>query len=161
VSRRLTPTSDPCHPAVAEVARWPGAGGLWGCAGSRVWIGDLEVVHPDLVVLLAGAAFDALELWEPAVSGRVEVWAWPMPDYGVWAVRLLRQRAARLLEEIRRGRRVLVACAGGHGRTGTLCAAVLAAAGVPPRRAIKWVRERYCPLAIETEEQEEAILLLR
>ncbi|MEH0830426.1 MULTISPECIES: protein-tyrosine phosphatase family protein [unclassified Micromonospora] len=48
------------------------------------------------------------------------------------------------------GARVEVACRGGVGRTGTALAALAILDGLPPDRAVGWVRERYHPRAVET-----------
>ncbi|MFD8637484.1 protein phosphatase [Streptomyces sp. NPDC059533] len=46
--------------------------------------------------------------------------------------------------------RVEVACAGGHGRTGTALACLAVLDGVPSREAVAYVRENYAPRAVET-----------
>ncbi|MGH8960024.1 MAG: protein-tyrosine phosphatase family protein [Jatrophihabitantaceae bacterium] len=46
--------------------------------------------------------------------------------------------------------RVEIACAGGHGRTGTALACIAVLDGVPRRDAVKYVREHYDPHAVET-----------
>jgi hypothetical protein len=47
--------------------------------------------------------------------------------------------------------RVEVACGGGVGRTGTgLAALAVVRAGIPPADAVRWVRDRYHPRAVET-----------
>lgn len=48
------------------------------------------------------------------------------------------------------GVRVEVACGGGRGRTGTALACIARLAGVPPRDATTWIRERYDAHAVET-----------
>ena len=53
-------------------------------------------------------------------------------------------------EQALAGGRVEVACAGGHGRTGTALAALAVLAGVPARDATAWVREHADPRAVET-----------
>jgi hypothetical protein len=49
------------------------------------------------------------------------------------------------------GKKVHCGCIGGHGRTGTFFAALLASFGEPD--AITYVREHYCPKAVESHEQ--------
>jgi hypothetical protein len=49
--------------------------------------------------------------------------------------------------------RVEIACAGGHGRTGTALAYLAILDGVPDREAVAFVREHYDPHAIETPGQ--------
>ena len=52
------------------------------------------------------------------------------------------------------GKTVEIACAAGHGRTGTLLAGVLARVeGLGANAAIKAVRDRYCDQAVETHKQ--------
>jgi hypothetical protein len=46
--------------------------------------------------------------------------------------------------------RVEIACGGGRGRTGTALACLAVIDGVPPDRAVAFVRQHYHPRAIET-----------
>ncbi len=63
---------------------------------------------------------------------------------------------AGLVEAWRRAaaERVEVACGGGRGRTGTALACLAILDGVPPDRAVAYVRERYHPRAVETPAQQ-------
>ncbi len=54
------------------------------------------------------------------------------------------------LDRARAGERVEVACHGGVGRTGTALAALAVLDGLPAADAVRWVRERYHPRAVET-----------
>jgi len=56
---------------------------------------------------------------------------------------------------------IVVACEGGHGRTGTALASLLVAAGMDPDAAIDYVRTTHCAEAIETPEQVEYVRRLR
>ena len=63
---------------------------------------------------------------------------------------------------LEKGTNVLVACDGGHGRTGLVLAillAKLAELGVidPIENPVQWLRENYCPEIIETEAQMEYV----
>lgn len=49
--------------------------------------------------------------------------------------------------------RVEIACAGGHGRTGTALACLAILDGVPGAEAVAFVREHYDPHAVETPAQ--------
>lgn len=51
------------------------------------------------------------------------------------------------------GERVEVACAGGHGRTGTALACIAILDGVPPAEAVAYVRAGYRARAVETPGQ--------
>ena len=70
---------------------------------------------------------------------------------GLWSD-LIAERTTRGLD---RPLRVLVSCMGGHGRTGTILAALAEVAGVTPTETdpITWIRSVYCKEAIETTEQ--------
>ena len=78
----------------------------------------------------------------------------PMPD-GHPPASIAEMEA--ILAEIRDGRRagnVAVACMGGVGRSGTVAACALLAAGMTPEQAIATVRAARHPNAVETAEQE-------
>ena len=64
----------------------------------------------------------------------------------------------RSLMEARSAGDVAVACMGGVGRTGTVAACALVAAGWEAAAAIARVRERRHPMAVETEAQELFVL---
>lgn len=49
--------------------------------------------------------------------------------------------------------RVEIACAGGHGRTGTALACLAVLDGIPGREAVGYVREHYAARAVETPGQ--------
>jgi len=72
------------------------------------------------------------------------------PDFGLPSdrpatVEALREAWARAETE-----RVEIACAGGHGRTGTALACLAVLDGVPNGDAVAYVREHYSPRAVET-----------
>lgn len=60
-------------------------------------------------------------------------------------------------ERLQRGGSVLVHCVGGLGRAGTIAGCWLSSRQLPPKVAIRVVREFRSPRAIETKEQEFAI----
>jgi hypothetical protein len=65
---------------------------------------------------------------------------------------VLRQVLAEAWQRAAAGR-VEVACAGGHGRTGTALACLAILDGVPSSAAIAYVREHYDRRAVETPAQ--------
>ncbi len=78
--------------------------------------------------------------------------AWP--DMGVIPADRLRAVAADIAAHMEDGATVEIACLGGHGRTGTLLAALIAnIEGCGATEAILAVRQRYCEHAIETPAQ--------
>jgi Protein-tyrosine phosphatase len=78
-------------------------------------------------------------------------WRWlRWPDFGLPAER---DRVRPVLTEAWRRsetERVEIACAGGHGRTGTALACLAILDGVPSSEAVDFVREHYDPHAVET-----------
>jgi protein-tyrosine phosphatase len=84
----------------------------------------------------------------PAVPWEARWLRWP--DFGLPADR--DQVLPRLAEVWQRAaaERVEVACLGGRGRTGTALACLAILDGVPPRRAVSFVREHYNWRAVET-----------
>lgn len=55
-------------------------------------------------------------------------------------------------------KRIELACEAGIGRTGTAMSIFAILSGVPVEGAVEWVRNRYRPDAVETEEQRAWIL---
>jgi hypothetical protein len=116
-----------------------------------------------VIDLPGGARVRGRKLGAPAspadlavVLGTGPLPAWPArrlrwPDF--W-VPLDRADALDALREAHRrataGERVEVACRGGFGRTGTGLAALAVLDGLPADDAVRWVRDRYHPRAVET-----------
>jgi hypothetical protein len=51
------------------------------------------------------------------------------------------------------GKRIHMGCFGGHGRTGTVLAALYAEINPGDKNAIEWVREHHCKKAVESKDQ--------
>lgn len=135
-------------------------------------------LHRSEVVLPDGTSVRPVSFYPGDPYGRDEVpdyglyldhrWRppWPYqfldwPDFGVPADRAEVQMAlADLLERARSGQRVEIGCWGGHGRTGTALAGLVALSGQPATAAVTWVRSNYCDRAVETEAQAEFVLSL-
>jgi len=78
------------------------------------------------------------------------------PDMGI--ICLPREFWTTLMDLLtQRQAKMLVFCVGGHGRTGTAIASLMAACGWSSADAIAWIRANYCRRAVETEEQEEYV----
>jgi hypothetical protein len=93
--------------------------------------------------------------WTPTWPSRRIDW----PDLGLPAVEAEARAAIRETFELASsGVRVEVGCAGGTGRTGTVLACMAVLAGVPREEAVRWVRDRYDPRAVETPAQEHWVL---
>jgi hypothetical protein len=94
------------------------------------------------------------ERWRPPWPAQILAW----PDFGVPSDEALLEDALRVvLERARAGEPVEVGCVGGHGRTGTALACLAILCGVSPASAVDWVRESYCPRAVETVQQQEFV----
>lgn len=76
------------------------------------------------------------------------------PDMGTIPVPMLQGAVGVVQQALFEDETVEIGCTGGHGRTGTLAACVLVAQGIPAEDAIKYVRERYCPDALDNAKQE-------
>jgi hypothetical protein len=72
------------------------------------------------------------------------------PDFRLPADRAATAAALRTAWERATTDRVEVACAGGHGRTGTALACIAILDGVPPKEAVAYVRTHYAARAVET-----------
>jgi len=88
-----------------------------------------------------------------AATAGLTVLRHPIPDFGVpQDTATFAATIDDVLERVRAGERVLVACFGGLGRTGTVSACVLRAAGLTSAEAIALVRATR-PGTIESEGQ--------
>lgn len=116
--------------------------GLIACPPGEVdgWDGA-----PDAGFYLDGAWRDVLV--DVPWSARFVDW----PDYGVVPASELGLLIGTVAHELASGKRVEIACLGGHGRTGTLLAALIGRLdGVDAATALRLAHERYCPHAVET-----------
>lgn len=93
----------------------------------------------------------------------------PMPgiflqwqDHGIPDLASLKRLLAYVNPLIDAGKRIEIACIGGHGRTGTLAAAILASrTDLGAQQCIDYVRGAYCDKAIEDIRQEDIIFHLK
>jgi ADP-ribosyl-[dinitrogen reductase] hydrolase len=116
----------------------------WGADAVVSLIEALEAPSlgvPDFMERMQGANFD----WH-----HVPIADFGTPDPATWSA--WSAARARLEEHLRGHGRVIVHCAAGIGRTGTLAARLLADLGIDPEAAIEQVRA-VRPGAIETAEQ--------
>jgi hypothetical protein len=130
-------------------------GKLYGAAGAYLKPRDLATVGAQVYVPLAGIAHGAAHGFPGTVLN------WRMQDYGCWSAATLRRRARRLAQLVLDGWTVVVACHGGHGRTGTVLAAVAVELGIAGACSdpVAWIRE-WCPCAVEAEVQEDTLAAL-
>lgn len=94
------------------------------------------------------------DIVERAAAGGLTVARWPMPDGSTPGDVAEMDRILAAIEAAREGTDVAIACMGGVGRTGTVAACALVAAGWDQADAIAEVRRVRHPTAVETREQE-------
>jgi protein-tyrosine phosphatase len=105
--------------------------------------------------------------WHPAVDADIYVGfehgmktnaqsrLFPIPDGAAPAdIEGFKDLVAWVSQQLDAGRKVHVGCAAGHGRTGTFLAALVATRKVSDD-PIAYVRQNYCPCAVETTAQVE------
>jgi hypothetical protein len=63
----------------------------------------------------------------------------------------------QVIEELKDGKKIVAYCTGGHGRTGTFAASLIAALEPETKDPIEAIRQRHCHKAVETLEQATAI----
>ncbi|MFF4774506.1 protein-tyrosine phosphatase family protein [Microtetraspora fusca] len=84
----------------------------------------------------------------PPVTWEARWLRWP--DFWLPSDRTETAKALREAWERAETERVEIACAGGHGRTGTALACLAVLDGVPNGEAVAYVRAHYAPRAVET-----------
>jgi protein-tyrosine phosphatase len=108
--------------------------------------------QPSLGIYLLGQQPPAVD-WESRWIRWPDFW---LPSDRGAAVATLREALERS-----GGERVEIACSGGKGRTGTAMAMLAVLDGVPPERAVEYVRAHYSPHAVETPWQRRFIARFR
>jgi hypothetical protein len=122
------------------------AGGTVLCSG---WL-----ARPDPLAIELQRGFYLDAAWRELATGyedRITLIEWP--DFGVIEPGDLTRLADRVIAALALGP-VDIGCLGGHGRTGTLLAAIIGRAeSLPAGEAILAARNRYCNHAVETPAQ--------
>ena len=97
--------------------------------------------------------------WSPSAADSIDVIYVNWPDHGTIPDVNLKLLVSHIMALVTVGKRVEIACWGGHGRTGTLAAALLASANpdLTAKEVIERVKDGYCKEVIETIGQENMI----
>ena len=176
----VDPDSASAGALIIDAVRVPGGGaiGMAHCPGrnhvdglGRRWNRDLGADLSSieawgaraLVTLIEAREFASLGVPDLAIQIRRRQFDWvhlPIPDMcapdadfaRAWA-----KSGAPISRYLQDGEKIVVHCAGGLGRTGTVVARLLVDLGMPPAEAIATVR-RARPGAIETTVQENHVL---
>lgn len=121
----------------------------------------VDIDWPDIGFYLDGSWSQTTMLCSPGFRPRFaryrpsKLMVYPWPDLDVPREPSRFKKALHwLLRQAVDGKRVEIGCAGGHGRTGTVLAALLVLQGMSRGRAAQRVRKSYCSEAIETRSQE-------
>lgn len=88
-------------------------------------------------------------IWDKGFRG--EIWYYPIRDYHVLPDDVADQAVSRIVSALENRKKVGIFCLGGHGRTGYLACLVLGALDYAD--PIRYVRENYCKLAVESNSQ--------
>lgn len=89
------------------------------------------------------------------------VLAAPLRDFGGVPAGWERFLRGKVIPLLKSDQNILVFCEGGHGRTGTFLASLIAIMEPEIEDPIQEIRERYCHFAIESVAQGEAIFKLK
>ena len=139
------------------------ASGLSDCPHPKGvgWGKDLPgpAPYPDLGFYLDSSWFRELgSIASAGIECPIKEW-WPFivvgwPDRGSIDDDSYKTLVELAVSKIREGKSIEVACQGGHGRTGTMLAGILATLEeLSAEKAIEQLRKRYCDSAVESHEQ--------
>lgn len=164
-SQSLTVGLPPCHSGNVKILSI-GKGGLWAAGQSKGYNPDgfafINLVgdHRDGVQALNDSAVKAfaktLKIGDVSPKKVLPWLSFPMPDFSVpkYDDKIWQAVADEIFDLANDGTKVLVACQGGHGRTGIFTAIVcgLLCPSVKDE-PVQYVRKIYCEKAVETREQ--------
>lgn len=139
-----------CHKTLQEVpGNWRGR--LFAGAGFDLYAKQLYEEKISVYVPLSGIALEASEGWYKG-----DIIGMPMKDFDVWPEHILKRNASEILRLVNMGHNVAIACSGGHGRTGTVLAAIGIMAEIKPalEDPTEWIRGVYCDEAVESPSQD-------
>ena len=149
----FSPIWDCCHDGSKPIV----IGGLefWPASWRKIIDEVLGKVDRALTFVSVDAS-----IWD-SFKGRLEFFplmdCGGIPEGGIFGKNVLDP----LIDWAKKGERVPFFCMGGHGRTGTVLACLVAKLMPEVEDPIRWVRKHYCKDAIESVEQVKYILKLK
>jgi hypothetical protein len=89
--------------------------------------------------------------------------SWPSlfidwPDMGVVTLDVLEPCIEWAKEKVNKGKKLEIACVGGHGRTGTYAVALMIGMGMDTFEAFSLLKDKYCDKAVESRAQGELLV---
>jgi atypical dual specificity phosphatase len=116
---------------------------------------DLDFLKRQGIEIIVSLTIDPLR---PFVGDRAdfEFFHIPIPDGAAPSIEQIEQLVNYLTYGLRDGKKIVVHCGAGYGRTGTMLACYLVSRGMHAAEAIVEIRKKM-PLAIENRWQEERI----
>lgn len=126
-----------------------------------VWAGSYKLApevlaSSDLLVMLG----ERLP-WPMGQIGTVPIMSLQLPDFGGVSRDWHGLLTGSVIPELETGKRLTFFCFGGHGRTGTVLASLVALLESQIADPIDAIRKRYCVNAVETSDQARGIFALR
>lgn len=86
-----------------------------------------------------------------------QILCWPMKDMGGVPPNY-KDFLEWIISELKKNKRIMLTCLGGHGRTGTVAAGLIALLEPGVNDPVKELRSRYCKEAVESNAQDNAVL---
>jgi hypothetical protein len=144
---------------------------LEGRAPGHLFVASFTDVGPDPDKALAQASADVLvclieeyeihlrfpEFSDWLVANPERARHWPIPDWGVVGDDELYDLVAQVVAMLRDGRRVILHCGAGIGRTGVVSILVMVTLGMPYEEAPVWVRKHRGGAGPDTTSQQEQL----
>lgn len=129
-----------------------GGGVIYGGSAHSPKVKDADIY----VALESSAKFTLTDPWEPhqIVNVRFNIDDSYPPKKS--EVPRFKKMVTYLCNQLQAGKKIHIGCIGGHGRTGTVLAAMAAELG--HKDAIQYVRKHYCAKAVESAEQVEFLM---
>ena len=116
---------------------------------------DLEFIRRNGIEIVVSLTLDPLDNRETA-GYDLEIFHIPLADGSAPTTAQIERFIGYVRYGLARGKKILVHCGAGYGRTGTMLACYLVSRGVPAGDAIARVREKR-PQAIENMQQEKSV----